>query len=254
MDDGRSALEVARAEQAALAEADARKDEFLAMLAHELRNPLTPVLNAARLLGRSELLTENGQRAVGMIERQTRHMKRLVDDLLEISRITRGTIELKPEKMLLGAALQNVVESVLPAFDAKHQRLQTVLPLEPVRLVADAVRIAQILENLLTNASKYTPEGGKVRIEASDDDTSVTIRIVDDGIGIEPDKLEDVFGLFVQAEPSVGEHQGGLGIGLAMVRRLVEMHGGTVRAESAGRAMGSTFTVRLPKSRTPQES
>lgn len=229
-----------------LREADRHKNEFLAMLAHELRNPLAPVLNATKLLERKESLSETGRHAVRIIDRQVRHMKRLIDDLLEVSGITRGLIELKPEPMLLGTAISNAVEAALPAFDSKRQTLTTRLPEHPVRLVADPVRVAQILENLLSNASKYTPDGGAIRIEANESPGAVEFRVIDNGIGIEPAKLESVFELFVQAQPGVGEHQGGLGIGLALVRRLVEMHSGTVTAFSRGLGQGATLTVRLP--------
>ena len=229
-----------------LREADRRKDEFLAMLAHELRNPLAPVINAVRVLERTEAFSEVGRRALDMVQRQVAQMKRLVDDLLEVSRITRGKIDLKPEPMLLNTAIPNAVEAVIAACDAKRQSLEVVLPPKLLRLNADPVRVAQILENLLGNASKYTPEGGSIRVEAVEQGAELEVRVIDDGMGIAPDKLESVFELFVQAEPGVGEHQGGLGIGLAMVKRLVEMHGGRVHAESAGPGQGSVFVVRLP--------
>ncbi len=240
-------ISVRRQAEHALREADARKDEFLATLAHELRNPLAPIANATRVLARHEPLSAAGQRAVAMIERQAAQMKRLLDDLLEVSRITRGAIELRPEAMRLDAALREAVEAALPAFEAKHQRLHLQLPREPMPLVADPVRLAQILGNLLTNACKYTPEGGQVHIEAQQDAAGVTVRVIDNGIGIAADQLEAVFGLFVQAEPGVGPYQGGLGIGLALVRRLVQMHGGHVRAESPGLGLGAAFTVWLPR-------
>ena len=233
-------------------EADRRKDEFLAMLAHELRNPLAPIFNAVRLLGRTEPLTETGRRAVGMVDRQARQMRRLVEDLLEVSRITRGVIELQPEPMVLDQAIQHAIEAVLPASQDKRQALEVAAPAWPVRLVADPARIAQVLENLLTNAVKFTPAGGTIRVEvaevrqADQPAEAIEIRVTDNGIGLEPAKLDSVFELFVQVEPSVGEHQGGLGIGLAMVRRLVELHGGSVRAESAGLGQGAAFVVRLP--------
>ena len=230
----------------ALHEADARKNEFLAMLAHELRNPLAPVLNAARLLERRETLSEPGREALAMIERQARHMKRLVDDLLEVSRVTRGLVQLQPEPMLLTSTIGEMVQAVMPAIEGRNQTLDIVQPTRPIKLHADPVRIAQIIENLLTNASKYTPTGGAIRIEVAWEEREVWLRVTDNGIGIEPDKLEAVFELFVQAEPGGTEHRGGLGIGLSMVRRLVELHGGRVWAESAGRGQGTTVVVRLP--------
>jgi signal transduction histidine kinase len=182
-----------------------------------------------------------------MIERQAGQMKRLLDDLLEVSRITRGAIELRPEAMRLDGALRDAVEAAQPAFEAKRLRLQLQLPREPMPLVADPVRLAQVLGNLLTNACKYTPEGGRVRVEAEQDAAGATVHVIDDGIGIAADQLEAVFGLFVQAEPGVGPYQGGLGIGLALVRRLVQMHGGHVHAASAGPGRGATFTLWLPR-------
>ena len=235
-----------RAEQA-LVEADRRKDEFLALLAHELRNPLAPIANAAKLLEHEPALTTRGQRGVEMIGRQVQQMRRLVEDLLEVSRITRGTIALKPEPLVLGSLVHGVAEAVLPAAEAKGLRLRTAVPASPVKLVADPVRIAQVLENLVGNAIKYTPEGGTIDVRLTDTPAMVELTVTDDGIGIPPDKLEQVFELFMQAEPGVGAHQGGLGIGLAMVRQLVEMHGGTVHAESAGPGRGASFVVRLPR-------
>ena len=235
----------------ALVEADRRKDEFLALLAHELRNPLAPIANAVKLLEHEPALTARGQRGVEMIGRQVQQMRRLVEDLLEVSRITRGTIALKPEPLVLGSLVHGVVEAVLPAAEAKRLRLRTVVPTTPVKLVADPVRIAQVLENLVGNAIKYTPEGGTVEVCLLDTADAVELTVSDDGIGIPPDKLESVFELFVQAEPGVGPHQGGLGIGLAMVRQLVQMHGGSVRAESGGHGRGARFVVLLPRRVAP---
>ena len=251
-------IDAERRAMEALREADRRKDEFLAILAHELRNPLAPVLNATKLLARRETLSAPGLRALDMIQRQTAHMRRLVDDLLEVSRITRGLIRLQPESMLLTTAVAEVVESALPAIEARGQTVDVVQPTRPIKIHADPVRITQIIENLITNASKYTPAGGALRIEIETDggngdghgdgrgDGEAVVRVIDNGIGIAPEKLDDVFELFVQADPGVGEHKSGLGIGLAMVRRLVELHGGRVHAESAGPGQGSTFVVRLP--------
>ncbi len=230
-----------------LREADRRKDEFIAMLSHELRNPLAPIFNGVKLLERNEHFSDTGRRALEMIKRQIRQLKHLVDDLLEIGRLTRGHIRLRPVRMSLTAAVQAAVEMALPMCDAKQQALTARLPKAPIRLVADPVRVAQVLENLLTNASKYTPRGGWIRIEAAQADDHVEVRVIDSGIGIEPSKLSSVFEMFVQAEPSLGEFQGGLGIGLALVQRFVDMHGGHVHAESAGRGRGATFVVRLPR-------
>ena len=229
-----------------LREADRAKDEFLAMLAHELRNPLAPVLNATKVLARRETLSAPGMQALAMIERQATHMQRLVDDLLEVNRIKRGLVQLQPEPMLLTTAVAEVVETVLPALEARGQTLDVVQPTRPVKIHADPVRIAQVIENLLTNASKYTPRGGAIRVELRADQGEAVLSVSDNGIGIEADKLEAVFELFMQGDPNADGHKGGLGIGLAMVRRLVELHGGHVRAQSSGRGHGSTFTVRLP--------
>lgn len=231
----------------ALRDADRRKNEFLAMLAHELRNPLAPIANAVRLLEREPTLTPSGARAVEMIARQARQMRSLVDDLLEVSRITRGTVHLKREPTLLGALVLHAVETMLPAAEAKGQRLRTALPSEAVRMTVDPVRMCQVLENLLGNAVKYTPEAGAIDVELVERDDWVEFRVSDDGIGLAPQDLERIFDLFVQTEPGLGPHQGGLGIGLALARRLVELHGGTVHARSAGLGRGSTFVVQLPR-------
>ena len=229
-----------------LQQADAHKDEFLAMLAHELRNPLAPLTNALALLDRAEPLTERGRSTVALAQRQTRHLKLLVDDLLEASRVSRGKIELRREPMLIAIAVYQAVESVSAAIEARGQQLRVVAPEEPVQIVADPVRVAQILENLLTNASKYTPEGGAIRVEVERRAAAVEIRVADNGIGIERAKMSQLFELFHQIDATLDRAQGGLGIGLALVKRLVELHGGTVGVESAGRAQGATFTVRLP--------
>jgi len=229
-----------------LQRADRAKDEFLAMLGHELRNPLAPVINSLRLLDRTGPMTEVGRRAVAMIDRQTRHMKRLVDDLLEVSRITRGKIELRPEPLSIGSAIHGAVDTVGSQTLQRGQRIEMVLPQTPVRIVADPVRLAQILENLLMNASKYTHAGGSIRIEARDRPDEVEIRVVDDGIGIAPDQIPNLFEMFRQLDSTLDRAQGGLGIGLAMVKRLAELHGGRVSAHSEGLGRGSTFTVVLP--------
>ena len=230
-----------------LRQADRAKDEFLAMLAHELRNPLAPLTNALKLLERDAPLAASHRRALAIAQRQTAQLTRLVDDLLEVSRITRGKIELRCEPTLVAAAVYNAAESVAGAIEARGQRLHVALPSATGRIRADPARLAQVLENLLTNASKYTPDGGTIRVEVEEDAHAVVIRVADDGIGIEPDKLAQVFELFAQIDATLDRAQGGLGIGLALVRRLVALHGGSVTAESAGRGRGATFTVRLPR-------
>ena len=227
-------------------EADARKNEFLAMLAHELRNPLAPVLNAARYLQRGAKLDEAGTRALDMIERQARQMGRLVDDLLEVSRITRGRIDIRPEPMLLGTAVDAAAETLRNSIDARGQRLEIALPAQPLRLSADPVRIAQILENLLANASKYTPAGGEIRVVARSLGGQAEVRVTDTGIGIAAADLDRVFEPFVQLDATLDRSQGGLGIGLALVAQLVRLHGGSVQAESAGLGKGACFVLRLP--------
>ena len=230
-----------------LIEADRRKDEFLAMLAHELRNPLAPLVNAHRLIEREAALSAPGREALAMAQRQARQLVRLVDDLLEIGRITRGKITLRPAPMCVADAVRDAAASVAADIAARGQRLEVSVPPQPVPMVGDAARIAQVLENLLHNASKYTPDGGSIRIELHEHCAEIELRVIDDGIGIEPDKLDGIFELFAQADASLDRSQGGLGIGLALVERLVGLHGGTVSAASAGRGRGSAFTVRLPR-------
>lgn len=235
----------------ALQEANRRKDEFLAMLAHELRNPLAPLTNALRVLERSTALTERDRSMLAIAQRQRGQLARLVDDLLEVSRITSGKIELRCEPLTVGAAVHAAVESLMPTLEHRAQHIEIDVPPRPVRIVADPARIAQVLENLLNNASKYTPEGGSIRVVVQDHRDEVEIQVCDNGIGIDPEHLSQLFELFSQIDATLDRAQGGLGIGLALVKRLVEMHGGTVSAASAGRGRGSTFSVRLPK---PAES
>jgi PAS domain S-box-containing protein len=234
------------AEQA-LRDADRLKDEFLSILGHELRNPLAPIVTAARLLESEPALTPLGARAVEMIERQSRQLRRLVDDLLEMDWITRGTLRLIPEQVELGSLVLAAAEAAAPAALAKRQTLRVAVPPMALRMTADPARLGQVFENLLGNALKYTPEGGAIGVDLVDDGDAVELRITDDGIGIERGKLESIFELFVQAEPGVGAYQGGLGIGLALARRIVALHAGTVHAESAGPGQGARFVVRLPK-------
>ena len=249
-----------------LRQADRAKDEFLAMLAHELRNPLAPLVNALRLLERSASLDGADRAALSMAIRQAAQLRRLVDDLLEVSRITRGRIALRCEPMRMDHAVRDAAESVAALVQARGQTLEVTVPAQPVDIVADPARIAQVLENLLANAVKYTPEGGRIRLELAEAQAApadaaepqpaadagapaIRITVADDGVGIEPEKIGRIFELFTQVDATLDRAQGGLGIGLALVRRLVELHGGDVSAHSAGRNRGTTFTVRLP--RTP---
>jgi PAS domain S-box-containing protein len=234
-----------QAEQA-LIEADQRKDEFLAMLAHELRNPLTPIRNASHVLGRLESGEPRVQWAQQTIERQVGHLTRLVDDLLDVSRIVRGKVALKKEPVELAAVVNQALDMVRPLLDSLHHRITLQLPEQPVHLQGDPVRLAQVLLNLLDNAAKYTPQGGTIEVEASLASALVEIRVRDNGIGISPDLLPKIFDLFQQGERSLDRSQGGLGIGLTLVKQLVEMHGGLLEAYSAGEGQGSLFTIRLP--------
>jgi signal transduction histidine kinase/ActR/RegA family two-component response regulator len=241
-----------RAQNRELAEADRRKDEFLATLAHELRNPLAPIRTAADLLKRADLPPEAGRTARDIIERQAQHMTRMVDDLLEAGRITRGALQLHPEKVELAAAARWALEAVQPAFDQAGVALAVHVPDEPLWLEADPTRLVQILVNLLGNAAKYTPRGGHAWLEARRDGDWIEVRVRDDGIGIERQALPGLFRMFAHTRPALERPQGGLGIGLALVRGLVERHGGTIEAHSEGAGRGAEFVVRLPASAAPE--
>ena len=225
--------------------ADVRKDEFLSMLAHELRNPLAPIRTALALLER-EPLSERGARVLGMSRRQLLQLTRLVDDLLEISRVTRGMIELRLERVAVHKLLRDVVEGAAPMFEERRQWLSLHLPDAPLALRADPVRLAQVVENLLANASKYTDAGGRIELRAGRRGTEVAIEVRDSGIGIAAEDLPRLFQPFTQIDTSLERSRGGLGIGLALVRHLVELHGGRVAAASPGLGRGAVFTVRLP--------
>jgi PAS domain S-box-containing protein len=232
--------------QAELQEADRRKDEYLAMLAHELRNPLAPIRNAGALLLRKIAPDEPVRPAVEMIDRQSRHLSRLVDELLDVSRVTRGKIRLDIQTVDLAIAVRNGIEAALPGMDRRRQGLELRLPPPGTFLQVDVVRFAQVVANLLDNASKFSPEGSPVRLEAKLAGESVVFEVSDQGEGIAPELLGGVFDLFTQAQGPLDRSTGGLGIGLALVKSLVELHGGTVSAASEGRGRGATFTVRLP--------
>lgn len=232
-----------------LREADRRKDEFLATLAHELRNPLAPIRSAAELL-RVRGTADDVARARQVIERQTQLLTRLVDDLLDVSRITRGKIVLHKMPVALGDVIAAAVETSRPLLDAAGHTLTVTLPPRPVWIEADAVRIGQSISNLLNNAAKFTPRGGTVAICGGIEGRDVVIRIRDNGVGIAPSALPDVFDLFSQIDPGLERARGGLGIGLHLVRSFVEMHGGSVSARSEGPGRGSEFVVRLPRMST----
>jgi PAS domain S-box-containing protein len=229
-----------------LLEADRRKDEFLATLAHELRNPLAPIRNALqtmRLAGNSGLIMEQART---MMERQLTQLVRLVDDLLDVSRITRGKVELRKEWIELAAVVQSAVETSRPLIEASGHELTVTLPPESIHLDADLTRLAQVFSNLLNNAAKFTEQGGHIWLTAERHGGEVVVKVRDTGLGIPVEMLPKIFEMFTQVDRSLERSQGGLGIGLTLVKRLVEMHGGSVEARSDGPGKGSEFTVRLP--------
>jgi PAS domain S-box-containing protein len=226
--------------------ADRRKDEFLAMLGHELRNPLAALQSAAELFGVKEAGAAQVVWAQGVVGRQVRHLARLVDDLMDLGRINRGDIRLRPERVELAEVVERAVEISRPHLAARRQELSEALPAGPVWLEADGDRLAQVLANLLNNAAKYTPEGGHIWLAAEAREGEVAIRVRDNGMGIAPEMLPHVFDLFAQAERTLDRSDGGLGIGLSLVKKLVEAHGGAVTAHSDGPGQGSEFVVRLP--------
>ena len=233
--------------QEALQDASRRKDEFLAMLAHELRNPMAPIRTAAELLERGHLDADRLRRTSQVISRQVRHMTGLVDDLLDVSRVTRGLVTLEQGIVDVRQVVADALEQVRPLLEARRHRLALELAPGPAHVLGDHKRLVQVLSNLLNNAAKYTAAGGNVRLALSGAGSSVVLQVADDGVGIPAALQPRVFDLFAQAERSADRSQGGLGIGLALVRSLVELHGGTVACRSDGPRMGSTFTVTLPR-------
>jgi PAS domain S-box-containing protein len=236
----------ARSAERVLLEADQRKNEFLAVLAHELRNPLAPIRNAALIARQAgatpaEIIWSNE-----VIERQVGHMARLLDDLLDVSRITRGNLEIRRTRVVLAAVVKDATEMALPLIDARRHELKTELPRDEVWLDVDPLRIAQVLGNLLTNAAKFTDVGGRIEIRAARQGDAVEISVADNGIGLAPDALENIFQMFVQFGASLERTEAGLGIGLALAKALVDMHGGRISAESAGVGHGTTIRVQLP--------
>ncbi len=229
-----------------LRESDRRKDEFLATLAHELRNPLAPIRNSIHImrLAEHDRAMIEGSRA--MIERQVQQMVRLVDDLLDLSRISRGKIELRRERVELATILTSAVETSRPLIDQSGHDLEITMPQEPIPVMADPTRMAQVFSNLLNNAAKYTERGGRIWLSAQHDDGCVIVRVRDSGVGIPTEMLPRIFEMFTQVDRSLERAQGGLGIGLTLVKRLVEMHGGSTEAHSEGPNRGSEFVVRLP--------
>lgn len=232
----------------ALRRADRRKDEFLASLAHELRNPLAPIRSAMEVLRPASLSDIDTEHARAVVVRQVEHMTRLIDDLLDVSRITCDKLVLQLDHFDLAPVIGTAVETSRPLIVDRQHRFTMTLPAEPVTLHADPARVAQVIGNLLTNAAKYTPHGGELHLGVVREEDRVVIRITDNGVGIDPALLPRIFELFVQGEPTLNASADGLGIGLTLARRLVEMHGGTLSAESSGRGLGSVFVVELPMS------
>jgi signal transduction histidine kinase len=237
-----------RTAERALREAARSKDEFLATLAHELRNPLAPLANATEILSRTHDSPEERarrERALNVIERQVGHMVRLIDDLLDLSRITHGKLELRREWVSLTAVVESALETVQPLLLGRRQAFELVMPETPVLLHVDPMRLAQVLSNLLSNAAKYTEPGGRIRLEAARNGDDVVVSVVDSGIGIPAAHLAHVFTMFGQGHRAYEPVYGGLGIGLALAKNLAELHGGSLTAASEGQGKGSVFTLRL---------
>jgi CheY-like chemotaxis protein/two-component sensor histidine kinase len=242
-------------EQAARAEAEAAnraKDQFLALLAHELRNPLAPIATAAALVRRQSPAAAHS--AIDIVERQTRHLTRLLDDLLDVSRITRGAIELRRARVPLGDAIHHALEAARPAIEALGHTVALDLPATMLPVDADPTRLEQIIVNVLNNAAKYTPAGGRIDVAAAEEGGEAVLRVRDTGVGIAPEMLPRIFDLFTQGDQSLAHTSGGLGVGLTLVHRLVALHGGRISAHSDGPGRGSEFTIRLPLSRRADAS
>jgi signal transduction histidine kinase/CheY-like chemotaxis protein len=237
------------ASDAALREADRKKDEFLATLAHELRNPLAPIRNAAEILRLHAADERRRERAREIISRQVKRMGLLLDDLLDVSRITRQHLVLKKELVNLNAVVSTAIETARPLIDTKQHSLRVSLPAHSVELEGDPLRLSQAISNLLNNAAKYTDPYGLLQLSAEVTAGELRIAVSDSGIGIDPEVLPTIFEMFTQVDSPIDRSEGGLGIGLALVKGLVELHGGTVEAQSAGAGQGSTFTIRLPGAR-----
>jgi PAS domain S-box-containing protein len=229
-----------------LREADRRKDVFLATLAHELRNPLAPIRNAAQMLGSSKLGAERLQWARDVIQRQVKHMAFLLDDLLDVARITQGKLDLKKQHITLNSVIDAAVEAARPLLDSKSHQLIVTLPAETVYLDADPLRLSQVVSNLLTNAAKYTDAGGHITLSGYLDNGLLALAVKDDGIGIPAESLSGIFAMFSQVESAAMRSEGGLGIGLALVNGLTELHGGSIEVRSDGPGHGSEFVVKLP--------
>jgi len=225
---------------------DRRKDEFLAILAHELRNPLAPITNGLALLQLNRNADPRIETVGAMMQRQLAHLTRLVDDLLEVSRVTRGDVELRLEQVELGAVIRSAVEASQPLISARGHRLAWTLPPEGMRLHGDPVRLGQVISNLLNNAAKYTPVGGNIDLRVVREGRNAKIEVSDDGVGLAPEAQSSIFDLFVRVPSRDDGSQGGLGIGLTLAKRLVELHEGSIEVHSDGVGRGCRFTVRLP--------
>jgi signal transduction histidine kinase/CheY-like chemotaxis protein len=232
----------------ALRDADQRKDEFLATLAHELRNPLAPLRNAVEILRMPASTPEMAARALEMMDRQLLQMVRLVDDLLDVSRITTGKLMVRRSTMVLQDALRDAVDTVKTFLDARRHSLEVRLPPEPLMVEGDRTRLAQVFSNLLHNAGKYTEPGGHIALSLEREGEAAVVRVADNGLGLEMQSMEAIFDMFVQVDRSLTRTQAGLGVGLTLARRLVALHGGHIAATSDGVGRGSVFTVRIPLS------
>jgi two-component system, sensor histidine kinase len=240
-----------RATEAALREADQRKDLFLATLAHELRNPLAPIRTAAQILASPKLGLPRLQWAQNVIHRQVGHMALLLDDLLDIARITQGKLELKKTRVTLTDVVESAVEAARPLIDSKQHQFTVTLPPEKLSFEADELRLSQVLSNLLTNAAKYTDPAGHIALSGTVQNGTLRLSVKDDGIGLSSEALTRIFEMFSQVESAATRSEGGLGIGLALVKGLLDLHGGTIVARSDGPGHGSEFTVRLPLNDPP---
>ena len=237
--------------EARLLEADRRKNEFLAMLAHELRNPLASILNIAPILGRRAYEPSTVRQMSGVLLRQASHLARLVDDLLDVARITRGKIELRPQSLVVQEVIEHALEVARPLIAARQQSVAFDPPPQPLKVDADPVRLTQVIGNLLSNAAKFSPDGARIQVTAAQVDGAVQIGVRDEGAGIDAQILPHVFDLFVQGDQSLDRSQGGLGIGLTVAKRLVELHGGRIEVRSDGPGRGSEFTIVLPTGMLP---
>jgi PAS domain S-box-containing protein len=250
----RASEELLRRSEQRLREADRRKDEFLAILAHELRNPLAPMRNAVHLLEASAAQPETSRYARSVLDRQLTQMVRLIDDLLDVARITSGKLALQRNTVLLGSLAQSAVETARPLIRERHHELRVNLPQSPVELNCDDARISQVLSNLLNNAARYTPIGGLIELTARADESEIVFQVRDNGVGIAPDALDSIFEMFAQAGVAPAAGHSGLGVGLPLSRSLIALHDGRLEAASAGHGHGTVFTVRLPRAAQPLPS